>query len=543
MTANSGSGSKTYKIKNQVFPYSAVQNQEHIANVSKVTVSDKQFTITTYRATDLSVVDTFTINRTDPAWDVEEKIDAIGEVTLSSEDAIETAREAYDALTEAQKAEVENYQTLLTAESALAALKAGDAQEAAEAAERAAKEAESKATAAQTAAEAAKAAAETAKNSAAADKSAAENAAKAASEAQAKADEAKTAAETARTAAEEASKAAQTADSASAQKAQAAAEAAAESAATASEAASSAATAAAACQKAQEAQAAAEAAQAAAEAAASKVEADRKAAEEAAKAAEETAKAAAAEAQLILDKYNALQTLDTYIGKLNITSAEGMENLEAIAASARETINNAGTSDAVKEALAEAKTAAAGAECPSVEYSDVPADAWYHAAIDYVVRNGLMQGDGDDTFDPDQELTRAMLVQIIYNMENKPASTAESSFSDVQEGQWYYDAVVWAAENGIVNGYADGTFGADDYITREQMVAIIWRYAGTPGADAAELSFADAADVDAYAQEAVIWASEKGVVNGVGDNRFEPDGNSTRAQASQVLKNFYEKVK
>ena len=113
-------------------------------------------------------------------------------------------------------------------------------------------------------------------------------------------------------------------------------------------------------------------------------------------------------------------------------------------------------------------------------------------------------------------------------------------FSDVNSGAWYEEGVVWAAENGIVNGYGDDQFGPNDDITREQFVVVLWRYAGSPKAGSQVLDFVDADQVSGYALEALCWAVENGILHGVGNGVLDPGGTATRAQAAQLLKNFME---
>lgn len=112
-------------------------------------------------------------------------------------------------------------------------------------------------------------------------------------------------------------------------------------------------------------------------------------------------------------------------------------------------------------------------------------------------------------------------------------------FDDVSSGAWYAEGVAWAAENGIVSGYG-GQFGPDDSITREQFVVMLWRYAGSPEAGSQTLDFVDADQVSGYAQEALCWAVENGILRGVGNGVLDPGGTATRAQAAQLLKNFME---
>ena len=172
-------------------------------------------------------------------------------------------------------------------------------------------------------------------------------------------------------------------------------------------------------------------------------------------------------------------------------------------------------------------------------FTDVNTSEWYYSAITYVVGEGMMKGVSDTTFDPDASLSRAMLVQILYNIEGNPGTNATKTFADVARGTWYYDAIMWAAGNGIVMGTSDSTYSPDDNVTREQMVTILYRYFGSPDVSGQRLTFADSARIDAYAKYPVIWASENGVVKGVGNNSFDPDGNCTRAQIAQVMMNIF----
>ena len=180
--------------------------------------------------------------------------------------------------------------------------------------------------------------------------------------------------------------------------------------------------------------------------------------------------------------------------------------------------------------------------CPSKDFTDVNVTEWYHDAIDYVLSKGIMNGNGDGTFAPVGHLTRAELVQILYNMEGRPEHKDAASFPDVAADDWFYDAVTWAAENGVVLGHDNGTFAPDDNVTREDMVTILWRYAGEPEATSDEITFADVALIADYAQAPVAWAVEKQVVIGVGDNMFNPDGFSERAEIAQLMMNYCEKA-
>lgn len=173
-------------------------------------------------------------------------------------------------------------------------------------------------------------------------------------------------------------------------------------------------------------------------------------------------------------------------------------------------------------------------------FTDVSASAWHYDAVKFVSANSLMHSVDNTVFAPDANLSRAMLAQILYNKEGRPAITG-SVFSDVADGVWYSDAVTWAAAQGIVGGYGNGFFGPKDPVTREQLAVMLWRYAGSPAAANRELRFADAGMVSGYASEALCWAVENGILNGYGDGRLGPDGLATRAQVAQMLKNYLEK--
>ena len=180
-----------------------------------------------------------------------------------------------------------------------------------------------------------------------------------------------------------------------------------------------------------------------------------------------------------------------------------------------------------------------GADCPSPGFTDLGSvGTWYHEAVDYVLRNNLMGGYGNGLFGPNNTLTRAQFAQILYNKEGRPAVNYLLQFTDVSGEAWYTEAVRWAASQGIVGGYADGRFGPNDNITREQLAVMLWRYAGSPAATDKELHFNDADKVGAYARDAMRWAVENGVISGKGGGILDPKGLATRAQTAQMLKNY-----
>ena len=590
---------------------------------------------------------------------VDDLIDAIGEVTADSGDAIKAARAAYDALTDTQKELVKNYEKLLAAEELYeeltasaaaiaqkAAEEAKQAQEEAEAAQKAAEEAAEAAKAAQEAAEAAaakagenNAAAEEARKAAETAQAAAEAAQAKAEEAQKKAEEAKTGAEAARKAAEENNAAAAAEAAKAVSKALKAAEEAGRSAQSATQAAQSAAQAAESMLKAQEAQAAAEAAQAAAEAAQAKAEEAQKKAEEAAassaedkaaaeKAAEEAkaakqaaedaktaaedakaaaelaleaakkseveaaasaaeaaeyarqmaetyqkvveikaelinylaeaqaaaekaeaerkaaeeARKAAEEAALAASKYTATFELAQLLHESETLTGHAREDYAKVIEDAKAAIEAAKTPEEVDEILAAAREALKTAGCPSTNFTDVEENGWYHTGVDFMVRNGFMNGVADDAFDVDGNLTRAQLVTILYRIAGEPESTATNPFADVAYGQWYTNAVIWAAENGIVKGVNTTTFAPNDQITREQIATILFRYAKAEKVEGKLAGFPDAGKVSDYAADAMAWAVEQGLINGIsesdGKTYLAPQETATRAQIAVILMRY-----
>lgn len=590
---------------------------------------------------------------------VDDLIDAIGEVTADSGDAIKAARAAYDALTDTQKELVKNYEKLLAAEELYeeltasaaaiaqkAAEEAKQAQEEAEAAQKAAEEAVEAAKAAQEAAEAAAAkaaedntAAEEARKAAEAAQAAAEAAQAKAEEAQKKAEEAKAGADAAQKAAEENNAAAAAEAAKAVAEALKAAEEAGRSAQSAAQAAQSAAQAAESMLKAQEAQAAAEAAQAAAEAAKAraeeaqkkaeeaaassaedkeaaeraKVEAEaaKKAAEDAQKAAEEAkaaaelaleaakkseveaaasaaeaaeyarqmaetyqkvveikaelidylaeaqaaaekaeaerkaaeeARKAAEEAALAASKYAASFELAQLLHESETLTGHAREDYAKVIEDAKAAIEAAKTPEEVDEILAAAREALKTAGCPSTNFTDVEENGWYHTGVDFMVKNGFMNGVADDAFDVDGNLTRAQLVTILYRIAGEPESTATNPFADVADGQWYTNAVIWAAENGIVKGVNTTTFAPNDQITREQIATILFRYAKAEKVEGKLAGFPDAEKVSDYAADAMAWAVEQGLINGIsesdGKTYLAPQETATRAQIAVILMRY-----
>ena len=185
-------------------------------------------------------------------------------------------------------------------------------------------------------------------------------------------------------------------------------------------------------------------------------------------------------------------------------------------------------------------------ETPVAAFVDVADSDWYADAVQYVFANGLMAGTSDTTFSPNATTTRAMIVTILYRLEGTPAVTGTTAFTDVAAGQYYADAVAWAAQNGIVSGTSATTFSPDGVITREQMAAILYRYAQHKDYDVtakADLSvFTDAAQVSTYATDAMAWANASGLISGTSATTLSPAGSATRAQVATILMRFCENI-
>lgn len=188
-------------------------------------------------------------------------------------------------------------------------------------------------------------------------------------------------------------------------------------------------------------------------------------------------------------------------------------------------------------------------ETPSkTKFNDVSANDWFASAVDYVTGKGMMNGTADNTFSPKANTTRGMVVTVLYRLENQP-STSAASFTDVASGAYYANAVAWANANGIVSGYGSGKFGPNDKVTREQLAAILYRYAQykkydvSVGEDTNILAYDDAQSISSYAIPAIQWACGAGVVTGKSGSKLDPKGNATRAEVAAMLMRFCENVK
>ena len=177
-----------------------------------------------------------------------------------------------------------------------------------------------------------------------------------------------------------------------------------------------------------------------------------------------------------------------------------------------------------------------------MDFSDVSPRDWFYKDVEYVYEKGIMDGIDKHTFAPDANLTRGMLVTILYRIEGEPVTRGSTDFTDVELGRWYTKAVAWAASKDIVNGYGGGKFGPNDPVTREQLTTILYRYTAYKGESTAAFSgnlnrFKDAASVSNYAVDAANWAVGEGIINGSGD-LFMPKSNATRAQVAAIIHRY-----
>ena len=178
----------------------------------------------------------------------------------------------------------------------------------------------------------------------------------------------------------------------------------------------------------------------------------------------------------------------------------------------------------------------------SMRFDDVSKGDWFYKDVEYVYNEGIMDGVSKREFAPNETLTRAMIVKILYRIEGEPAGYRSSDFNDVESGRWYTGAVAWAAEKEIVKGYGNGKFGPNDPVTREQLAAILYRYTQYKGWSTAAASgnldgFKDAASVSSYAVDAMNWAVDEGLLKGA-NNKLSPKSNATRAQVAAIIHRY-----
>ena len=178
------------------------------------------------------------------------------------------------------------------------------------------------------------------------------------------------------------------------------------------------------------------------------------------------------------------------------------------------------------------------ASCPMSGYTDLNMGEWYHDGIHYCLDEGLMDGVDAGMFAPNATTSRAMIVTILWRLQGSPEVEAEETFTDVAPGDWYADAIAWAAAEGVAEGYEDGSFRPNDAITREQLAAMLWRYAASPETGGDLSAFADGDDTSDWAQQAMSWAVAQGLITGVDSDRLDPKGQATRAQTATILMRF-----
>lgn len=181
------------------------------------------------------------------------------------------------------------------------------------------------------------------------------------------------------------------------------------------------------------------------------------------------------------------------------------------------------------------------------DYVDIPQNAWYRGAVDYVLQRGYMVGATNNQFNPEGAVTRAQIAQIFYAMNGKPSAGKQPKFSDVSKDAWYAAAVNWAATFGVVSGYPDGSYHPMEFITRQQLATILYKYAQLKGYAAEGEGrgiglggYADVQDVGSWAWEAMAWCVHKGVISG-SNIGLEPNAHATRAQIAAILRTFDEK--
>lgn len=186
------------------------------------------------------------------------------------------------------------------------------------------------------------------------------------------------------------------------------------------------------------------------------------------------------------------------------------------------------------------KVACDGQNCPSSAFKDLNVNEWYHTYTDYVIISGLMQGIDSNRFAPNAAVTRAMIVQTLYNMAGQPQVSSKSSFDDVPADAWYAKAIAWAQSAGIAKGVTGACFMPNEPVTRQQAAAFLYRYylncmGGTPVDSASLEGYKDVDQIDAYAVDAMTWANAAGIITGMRANRLDPKGETLRCQLAKML--------
>lgn len=180
--------------------------------------------------------------------------------------------------------------------------------------------------------------------------------------------------------------------------------------------------------------------------------------------------------------------------------------------------------------------------CPDTAFSDLVLTAWYHDGTHFCIKNGIMNGFSDGTFKPDRNVSRATIVTLLWRWNRAEKISGTVNYNDVSNSEWYYDAIVWADKNGIVNGYGDGRFGPNDDITREQLAAIFARYAKYVGVDTSAANnlrrFTDKDLISDWAIDSIKWTVGSGLVEGKPGNKIDPLGNATRAESAAMMMRY-----
>lgn len=177
-----------------------------------------------------------------------------------------------------------------------------------------------------------------------------------------------------------------------------------------------------------------------------------------------------------------------------------------------------------------------------MSFYDVPYGQWYYDSVEICYSNGWMNGVGNNRFDPDGKMTRAMLVTVLHRAIGTPSASSNHPFTDVPNSTYFSDAVSWAYENNVVNGTSEVQFSPDKNISRQEMITIFYRYAKSSGYNTATTldisSFQDAGEISSYALDALRWGVSVGIINGVGNNMLSPNGNATRAQCAKIIVSY-----
>ena len=184
------------------------------------------------------------------------------------------------------------------------------------------------------------------------------------------------------------------------------------------------------------------------------------------------------------------------------------------------------------------------AKAPKSSFRDVATDSWYFNAVNYVTEKGIMSGVSQDTFAPDDSLTRGMIAQMLYTLEGKPEA-GEPAFADVATDAWYAKAVAWVNEKGILNGVGEDAFAPEEAVTREQLAVILSNYAKLKEHKAEDKgidlkSYGDYASISSWALEGMDWAVNAGIISSKGENTLAPTDDATRAEVATILMKFME---